>query len=99
MSLNSLEDNLFTNISAGFQHSIFLTGKNLFFIKEKNEIFGCGKYDKNQLGKKYVEKNNTGYSFSELICGMENLEIYLKDEKIIDVGCGKYHSLFLTGNF
>jgi len=37
------------------------------------------------------------FSFSELICKLENLEIYLKDENIIDIGCGKYHSLFLTG--
>jgi len=52
--VNINEEKQFVKISAGFQHSLFLT--------IDGEVYGCGKCDKNQLGgeilAKYTNKSN-----------------------------------------
>lgn len=45
--------NNFAKISTGFQHSLFLT--------HDGRVFGCGKYDKMQLGKKFTEIGKQKY--------------------------------------
>ncbi len=54
IKINSNEDVYFSKISAGFQHSLFLT--------TDGQIYGCGKGDKYQLGgdvlNKYTNKSN-----------------------------------------
>lgn len=48
IKINLNEDKQFKKISAGFQHSIFLT--------KNGEVYGCGKSDKYQLGGEILNK-------------------------------------------
>jgi alpha-tubulin suppressor-like RCC1 family protein len=53
--VNFLSESSFVKVSAGFQHSLFLN--------EKGEVFGCGKSDKFQIGKEYLEYYHSKPSF------------------------------------
>ena len=78
----------FVKISAGFQHSLFLT--------DEGEVYGCGKSDKLQLGEEYLKSYNSAKTLKEIGLGVQKLNLDIpKGEKIIDISAGKYHSTLL----
>jgi alpha-tubulin suppressor-like RCC1 family protein len=82
----------FVKISAGFQHSLFLTNEG--------EVYGCGKSDKFQLGEEYLKSYNAAKTFKDIGMGVQKINLDIpKGEKIVDISAGKYHSAFLTGKF
>jgi alpha-tubulin suppressor-like RCC1 family protein len=84
----NLTDIKFKKVSAGFQHSLFLS--------EDGEVYGCGKSDKYQLGEDYLKKYQNIKSIKDVGVGILKLNLDIR-EKIIDICAGKYHSIFLTG--
>jgi alpha-tubulin suppressor-like RCC1 family protein len=74
-------DVVITNISAGFQHSLFLDSNQ--------NIYGCGKCSRHQLGHIVNSKESTGIQILK-INGSQF------DGRVVDIKAGKYHSLFLT---
>jgi alpha-tubulin suppressor-like RCC1 family protein len=82
----------FVKISAGFQHSLFLT--------DEGEVYGCGKSDKFQLGEEYLKSYNEAKTLKELGLGVQKLNLDLpKGEQIIDISAGKYHSALLSSKY
>lgn len=80
----------FVKISAGFQHSLFLT--------DEGEVYGCGKSDKLQLGEEYLKSYNSAKTLKDIGLGVQKLNLDIpKGEKIIDISAGKYHSALLMG--
>lgn len=84
------ENMLFDKISAGYQHSLFLT--------KEGSVIGCGKCDKMQLGNDYVNKYHNHPSYKDEGLGLVELDLKSVEGRIVDVAAGKYHSAFLTGN-
>ena len=87
---------IFNKISSGFQHSLFLTSEG--------EVYGCGKSDKNQLGKEFsdkiLKKDPLGYFlfyYLDITFGLSKIDTNGIEGKIVDIAAGKYHSTFLTG--
>jgi alpha-tubulin suppressor-like RCC1 family protein len=79
----------FVKISAGFQHSMFLT--------DEGEVYGCGKSDKLQLGEEYLKSYNEAKTFKDVGMGVQKLHLNLpQGERIVDISAGKYHSALLT---
>jgi alpha-tubulin suppressor-like RCC1 family protein len=88
IKVNLTEDLRFKKVSAGFQHSLFLS--------DKGEVYGCGKSDKYQLGEDYLKKFHKIKGLKDVGLGIIKINFDVK-EKIIDLCAGKYHSIFLTG--
>jgi alpha-tubulin suppressor-like RCC1 family protein len=78
----------FKKISAGFQHSLLLG--------EDGKVYGCGKSDKMQLGPTYIAAIRE--TIKEAGTGPLDLNLRNLDSQIVDIGAGKYHSVFLSEN-
>ena len=83
--IKSIVDKKIVQMSLGFQHSLYLSSDG--------EVFGVGKNNRFQLGKKFNEYTQNEEIFDRYqTC--KQLDYF--DERVVKVAAGKFHSLFLT---
>ncbi|TNV78494.1 hypothetical protein FGO68_gene9950 [Halteria grandinella] len=86
--LQTLADQVIVDVSSGFQHCAYLN--------DKGTVFGIGKNNRFQLGKRKNEDQINQEIFDKYQGAVEIPHTYFNGEAIKQVACGKFHTLFLT---
>lgn len=86
--VQTLADQKIVNVSAGFQHVVYLN--------EKGDVFGLGKNNRFQLGKKKNADALNQEIFDKYQGAVLLDRSMFNGESIKQVSCGKFHTLFLT---
>lgn len=91
-TFSKIENNVFSrnNVNVKFI-SQSVGASHIFFVTDKNELYGCGSNDCGQLGINTISKK-------EEIPQKVSYSKIFKNEKIKDIRCGVDHAIFLAEN-
>ncbi|CDW73903.1 UNKNOWN [Stylonychia lemnae] len=86
--VDTLSDHRIVDMSLGFQHCLYLN--------DIGEVFGIGRNNRFQLGRQ-KDSNNQNQEIFDKYQGAVKLDYFI--EPIVQIGAGKFHSVFLTVGF